>query len=411
VSTNLDVTTGDAPRALDEETMELLRRRIGIPVRFSPREAQEVASTDSFRHFARGYGDDNPLYGEPDHASASSWGGPIAPPVYLFGAGISRPVDLSDEQKAAMSGGDPLAGIGQYMCGERWLFASPVRAGDVMYRTQSLYDAQLRSSTFGGGTGALVTHRVRWETGEGRLLGFRYLDYMHVPRDGSKKASKNRTFEPTLYTDEDLDRLDAVYEAETVRGPERLRIEDVEVGDALGPIAKGPFSVTDVVAWHMGAGFGMFGGGPSKIAYKNRQRIPKFYTRNEQGFWDTVMRCHWDPEWAQRMGHPTGYDYGVMRTAWAAQLVGNWMGDDAWIWKITATARKFNYLGDSHLMTGEVVEVDTEQGMVTIDTQGVNQRGEVTCTARVVVLLSGADGQPANIPDYDLSHDPEAAAP
>ena len=74
------MAAGKVSRELDEETLELVRRRIGIPVRFSPREHNEVASTDSFRHFARGYGDDNPLYGDPEYATASSWGGPLARP-------------------------------------------------------------------------------------------------------------------------------------------------------------------------------------------------------------------------------------------------------------------------------------------------------------------------------------------
>ncbi|HEY6530917.1 MAG TPA: MaoC family dehydratase N-terminal domain-containing protein [Acidimicrobiales bacterium] len=403
--------TSNAPRELNEETLDLVRRRIGIPVRFSPREHNEVASTDSFRHFARGYGDDNPLYGDPEYAASSSWSGPIAPPVYLFSAGISRPVEWSDAEKEAMSGGDPLAGIGQYMCGERWLFASPVRPGDVMYRSQSLYGAELKSSRLGDGVGALVTHRVRWEAGDGRLLGFRYLDYMHVDRDKSKKAGEKRVVERATYTDDDVERLDALYAAESVRGAEHLSIDEVEVGARLGPIAKGPLSVTDILSWHTGTGWGMFGGGPSKIAYQNRQRIPKFYTRNEQGFWDTVQRCHWDDEWAQRMGHPAAYDYGVMRTAWMAQLVGNWMGDGAWIWKITATARKFDYLGDAHVVSGVVSEVDRDRGTVTVDAEGVNQRGETTCTARIVVILAGSDGGPAVIPEYDPEDDPEAAAP
>ena len=214
--------TGNKPRELDDETLELVRRRIGIPVRFSPREHNEVASTDSFRHFARGYGDANPLYGDPEHASASSWGGPIAPPVYLFSAGISRPVEWSDAQRAEMSGGDPLAGIGQYMCGERWLFVRPVRVGDVMYRSQSLYSAELKDSRFGDGVGALVTHRVAWEDGHGRPLGFRYLDYMHADREKSSKAGTNREIERTVYTDEDIERLDALYAAETVRGARRF---------------------------------------------------------------------------------------------------------------------------------------------------------------------------------------------
>ena len=56
--------------------------------------------------------------------------------------------------------GDPLAGIGQYMCGERWLFVRPIRAGDLLWRSQHLFSADLKTSTFGGGTGALVSHRV-----------------------------------------------------------------------------------------------------------------------------------------------------------------------------------------------------------------------------------------------------------
>ena len=252
---------------------------------------------------------------------------------------------------------------------------------------------------------------MKWEADDGRLLGFRYLDYMHADRDKSRKAATNRDIERAATPTRTSSDLDALYAAETVRGSERLTIDEVEVGDRLGPIAKGPLSVTDLVSWHTGVGWGMFGGGPSKIAYKNRQRIPKFYTRNEQGFWDTVQRCHWDDEWAQRMGHPGAYDYGVMRTAWMAQLVGNWMGDDAWIWKITATARRFNYLGDAHVVSGVVIEVDPTNGTVTIDAEGVNQRGETSCTARIVVILAGADGGPAVIPEYDPHHDPEAAAP
>ena len=50
----------------------------------------------------------------------------------------------------------------------------------------------------------------------------------------------------------------------------------------------------------------------------------------------SAQRCHWDDEWAQRMGHPAAYDYGVMRTNWMAHLVTDWMGDDAWIWKVSA---------------------------------------------------------------------------
>jgi acyl dehydratase len=403
--------SGRAPRELDEETIAAVRARIGIPVRYSPRSHNEVSSIDSFRHFARAYGDDNPLFDDPAYADTSPWSGSIAPALYPFTAGHARPVTWSDAEKAEMSGGDPLAGIGQYMCGERWLFLRPVRAGDVLWRTQSLFSADLRTSGFGGGTGALVSHRVAWEDEGGAPFAFRFLDFWHADREQSSKAAKNRNLERPHYTDDDVERIDACYAAETVRGAEPRRVADVQVGEELGPIAKGPLSVTEMVAWHTGVGWGVFGGGASKIAYKNRTRIPKFYLKNEQGFWDMAQRCHWDDEWAQRMGHPAAYDYGVMRSCWMAHLVSNWMGDAAWIWKISASVRKFNYLGDWHLVSGVVREVDRAAHTVTIDTSCVNQRGETTADGRIVVILPASEGRLAELPEYEPADVPEASGP
>ena len=203
-----------------------------------------------------------------------------------------------------------------------------------------------------------------------------------------------------------------MYEAEDVRGAAPRLVGDVQVGDELGPIAKGPLSVTEMVAWHVGVGWGMYGGGASKVAYKNRQRVPKFYVKNELGFWDTAQRCHWDDEWAQRMGHPAAYDYGVMRTNWMVHLVTNWMGDDAWIWKLSASVRKFNYLGDAHFVSGVVREVDRAANTVTIDVIGREPaRRDRPATPAIVVILPPAGGGPAVIPEYDPDQVPEATAP
>ena len=189
--------------------------------------------------------------------------------------GIARPVNLSDAEKAELSGGDPLAGIGQYMCGERWLFTRPIRAGDVMWRTQALFSADLKPSSFGGGTGALVSHRVSWEDEGGAPFAFRFLDFWHADRGESRKAAKNKVLERAHYTDEDLDRIDACYEAESVRGATTRLATDVQVGEALGPIAKGPTSVTEIVAWHTGVGWGVYGGGASRVAFAEPQADPE----------------------------------------------------------------------------------------------------------------------------------------
>ena len=186
-----------SPRTLDEGTIDEVRKRIGIPVRYSPRAHNEVSSTDSFRHFARAYGDDNPLYTDPAYASASSWGSSIAPPLYPFVSGISRKVELSEAEKALLAEGDPLAGIGQYMCGERWIFPRPVRAGDVLWQSQSLHSAELRPSSFGGGTGALVSHRVGWEDDDGAPFAYRFLDFWHADREKSREGGQEPRHRPT----------------------------------------------------------------------------------------------------------------------------------------------------------------------------------------------------------------------
>jgi acyl dehydratase len=402
-----DKTDKARPRAIDETTIAEVRKRIGIPVRHSTRAHNEAATADSFRHFAAGYGDDNPLYYDPTQARASAWRTPIAPPLYPFSAGVPRDVELTDAQRNVLKAGDPLAGIGQYMCGERWLLTRPIRAGDVLWQSQALHSAELRPSTFGGGSGALLSHRVEWGAEDGSPSAFRFMDFWHADREKSKQAAKNRGIERPSYSRADLARIDECYAGETIRGRVPRLLSDVEVGERLGPIAKGPLTVTDMVAWHSGVGWGGYGGGASRIAFKNRQRIPKFYGRNTFGSWDSAQRCHWDDDWARQMGHPAAYDYGIMRSNWMAQLVTNWMGDDAWIWKLSASIRKFNYIGDAHFVYGVVSSVDDTAATATIDAWGVNQRQETTCTARVVVILPVRGGEAASIPEYHPDQVPE----
>ena len=87
------------------------------------------------------YGDDNPLYNDPAYAATSPWESSIAPPLYPLASGVARPVVHSDVEKAILKAGDPLAGIGQYMCGERWIFPKPIRAGDVLWHSETLHSA------------------------------------------------------------------------------------------------------------------------------------------------------------------------------------------------------------------------------------------------------------------------------
>ena len=84
----------------------------------------------------------------------------------------------------------------------------------------------------------------------------------------TERSSDHRTGTRTF------ERIESLYESESVRGSVPRLVRDVTVGDELGPIAKGPMAVTDIICWHAATGFGEFGVGALKLGYKNRIRVP-----------------------------------------------------------------------------------------------------------------------------------------
>ena len=94
---------------LTDESFERSRQRIGIPLRISPAHITEVTA-DATRHFAYGYGDDNPLYCDPEYGKNTRWGGLIAPPNFTYCMGENAAPPLTPEQKELLKG-DPFAGL------------------------------------------------------------------------------------------------------------------------------------------------------------------------------------------------------------------------------------------------------------------------------------------------------------
>ena len=131
------------------------------------------------------------------------------------------------------------------------------------------------------------------------------------------------------------------------------------VGDVVGPMVKGPLTVTDMVCWHVGMGMGLYGVSALRLGAANRRRIPRFFHRDPQNVPDVMQRVHWDPEFARRSGNPTTFDYGRMRETWLIHLCTDWMGDDAWLWRLDCQFRRFNYVGDTQWLRGTVTRGST----------------------------------------------------
>ncbi|HEV3188143.1 MAG TPA: MaoC family dehydratase, partial [Acidimicrobiales bacterium] len=279
----------------------------------------EYATLDTIRHYANGFGDDNPLWSDPEYAATSPWRVVIAPPMFPISAGVPETVTWTDEQSDAMSGGDPLKGIGQYLRAERWHFAGPITVGTRLTRRRALVKAELTepSSFAGGHRGAVMCWRMVYsdERDPEHPIAVNEREFFYTERDTAPSAQRRSSV--AHYDAEALQAIDDLYEAETRRGKLTRTKADVKVGDEIATIVRGPLTITDVMAHHVGTGLGgAYGVGPLRLGYLNRQHVPGFYSKNEQGVPDVVQRCHWENAWAQELGHPSAYDYGMMRMTW-----------------------------------------------------------------------------------------------
>src|SRR5690349_10200875 len=85
---------------LNQAGIEKFREKIGLDWPYNRWTTwNEQASRDGIRHYAHGFGDDNPLWTDPDHAAASRWGGVIAPPGFLEGAGLTPEIPRNPADK------------------------------------------------------------------------------------------------------------------------------------------------------------------------------------------------------------------------------------------------------------------------------------------------------------------------
>jgi acyl dehydratase len=408
------VADGDLIKGqITDESVEMMRRRIGYPnptVRTgSVTLPWNVTCTpDAIRHWTEGYGDANPLYVDADHGSCTRWGGQIAPPGFEATMGYDRspvvPDDLARETKGA------LRGVQLFHSGNESRFYRPIVPGDVLQKSQVVHQVDDKPRSNFAGRSVIVTNLLVWANQNGEVVSDQKKWFVHAERkpvtaeakaDAAKKTERPKE-EPASYTDEQLAEIEALYDAEYVRGADTLWFEDIAVGQTLPTMVKGPLTITDMINMHMGGGWFGYGNPPLRLGYENRKKMRGFYTKNEFGAWDVVQRVHWDTVLARKVGVPATYDIGPMRWAWLIHYCTNWSGDDAWLFRVRGEFRKFNYMGDTTWITGRVtdVRVDPELGpAVDIEVTGTNQRGQQNINGSATLLVASRSHGAVRLPD------------
>ena len=393
-------------RGITDAGVESLRARIGVAQPHPQPPHYRFPNEDAFRHVAHAYGDDNPLWCDPDYAAKTRWGRPIGPPNIAGGDTLigENEVEHLDADTKALLKGDPLGGVHAYYSGSSREWWAPLHPGNRVTRRNALVGVHDKRSEFAERAVHEWTAEVFAAHDPAQVLCAQYRLMIRTDR---KKAEERGKYDATViepYTDEQLAAIDETYAAEPARrrGAEPRWWEDVEEGDEVGPIVKGPLRVTDMVCWHVGMGMGLYGVKALRLGYEQRQRVPKFFRPDDLNIPDVQQRVHWDAEWARRAGNPAIYDYGRMRETWLVHLCTDWMGDDAWLWKLDCEFRRFNYVGDTHWMRGRVVRKFLAEGgrpAVELACRGENQRGETTTPGHAMILLPSREHGPVRLPD------------
>ncbi len=293
---------------LRQEDIDASIALVGVETPNRAREHLRTATPDSIRNFARGLGDDNPLFNDDEYGTHTRWGSQVAPPSMT--TILNAP--LKGDRVAVGLKRPTYRGIHVFVSGGSSHWYRPVYPGDTLYSFNGLESVEVKKSEFAETSVVQVLRTVKMNQ-RGEVVAILRTLAIYTERKRARDLGKYADITPATYSDDDIADIDAIYAAEEPRGGSPRWWEDVVVGEELPKMAKGPLTQTEMIVFHAGGyGFVPYAPSASRLGYKNRQRIPKFYVKNEYGIPDVAQRVHWDSAWAQAIGNPMAYDYGVL---------------------------------------------------------------------------------------------------
>ena len=364
---------------ITDDGLNDLKRRIGVPIVGSLEPWCHEATRDNIRHYAHGIGDDNPLWCNPEYAENSRFGGITALPSFLFST--SRII-------SGYVGGLP--GVHAMWAGADWSWHAPIRRNDEIRTEAYLKDLISHDTKFAGRAIQQIYH-VDFYNQRNELLAEADSWCFRTERDAARergvKYTEVREKGVRQYTKEELEEFYNLYAAEKPRGSEPRYWEDVNVGDELPTMPKGPMTVTGFIAYAQGWG-GLYIRA-NRIAWKQIDAHPGLGIVNKFNIPDCPERVHWEEDFARQVGTPGAYDYGPERCSWLTHHLTDWMGDHGFLRKASCKIRRHNPEGDLLVIRGTVKDKRIENGryLVEISQEARQQDNELSVIGTGLVEL------------------------
>jgi acyl dehydratase len=337
-----------------------------------------LASRDAIRHYAFGTSDGNPLWLDPEYAARASHGAILAPPGFL--TSVLYPI---------LHGAPISAPLSSLIGGVEYEWFVPVVEGDRLRAATKQADLYEKKSGSGRRLIFVISEATYWNQRE-EVVGKATGTMIRATQVGTELMFDRPIYR---YSDVELEKLGEALKTEVRSGAQTPAWEDVEVGQEIPPIVRGPLTIGDMVAWQAAIGPSYRAGG---LGYLDLLKAPHTAVKNPITGWPVkYSQQHEDFHLAAQRGMPGPFDNGVMRFAWVCPLVTNWMGDGGTLRRLYVQVRTPALYGDTTWYRGTVAEKfrDGERPIVKLRISGTNQVGITTTTGQAEVVLPTSPGR------------------
>lgn len=370
-----DVGGAPAEGKITPEAIKAAENMIGMQLRPEGPYLQD-ATADTMRNWCNGIGDLNPLYRDEEHGRLSRYGSIVAHPNFPMAFGWIGRTRWG------------LPGVHGFYAGNDWEMFRHVRPGDRLTAIERVVGIDVKESKF---SGTLVMQYVEasFANQNGDLIARCLGTCTRHERKAARDKGKYNEIKTHEYTAEEFEHIDETIlnEETNIRGRNVRYWDEVQEGEELPEIVRGPLSLMDTMGFLVGSGRGHTHG----VVFKNAVKHPGHFFRNPEagGGIEYTGIGHHRESTAKEVGVPGTYDYGPQRSSWMASLVTNWMGDAAFLKRVRTQMRGFNIMGDCTWCRGKVTKkyVKDGYGLVDIEIRGENQRGDLTTPGMATVLL------------------------
>ncbi|MFC2003572.1 MaoC family dehydratase N-terminal domain-containing protein, partial [Chloroflexota bacterium] len=325
----------------------LAERKSMVGTKFDIQDKRnELACKETMVNFACGVGDDNPLYNDEEYAKKTRYGCLVAPPSWLYST-----IPMIEQPEVDPSG----TAIRLLASGDNWEFYKPVLIGDRIRSDQILAGCEDKV-TKTAGRAIFEYHNKLCYNQRDELVAksSSLLIRIGASKEAGEKKNASPIQLPHPWTEEELEKIEAEIMAEEVRGDKTRYWEDVQVGEELPQIVKGPVGISDEICFF--AACGSYNFRAHKVLLAKCQEEPSRFFRDPytHALESTCIGMRTSKYAAQAYGQPLPFAWGRQTISWAINLLTNWMSDEGWLKKCFADVRGFIYLSEVVWLKGKV---------------------------------------------------------